>query len=92
MTAVGALELVGHIAQGQTVLVTAAAGGTGHIALQWAKKYGARVAGTCGSQDKEKMLKDLGCDVVVNYRTQGGNSIELFWLDFRLEKRIEIPL
>ena len=37
MTAVGALELVGHIKQGQTVLVTAAAGGTGHVALQWAK-------------------------------------------------------
>ena len=58
MTAVGALELVGHIAQGQTVLVTAAAGGTGHIALQWAKKYGVRVAGTCGSEEKEQMLKD----------------------------------
>ena len=46
-------------------------GGTGHIALQWAKKYGCCVAGTCGSEEKGKMLKDLGCDVVVNYRTQG---------------------
>jgi len=75
MTAVGALELVGHIAKGQTVLVTAAAGGTGHIALQWAKKYGARVAGTCGSEEKEQMLKDLGCDVVVNYRTQDVEAV-----------------
>jgi hypothetical protein len=26
--------------------------------------------GTCGSEAKEKLLKELGCDVVINYKTQ----------------------
>jgi NADPH-dependent curcumin reductase CurA len=29
--------------------------------------FGCRVAGTCGSAEKEAMLRRLGCDVVVNY-------------------------
>jgi hypothetical protein len=70
MTAVGGLELVGRIKPSAKVLVTGAAGGTGHIAVQWAKLCGARVAGTCGSAVKAAMLESLGVDVVVNYRTQ----------------------
>lgn len=48
LTATGGLETAGSIQPGQTVLVTGAAGGTGHIAVQWAKLKGCRVAGTCG--------------------------------------------
>jgi NADPH:quinone reductase-like Zn-dependent oxidoreductase len=69
LTATGGLEIAGSIKQGQSVLITGAAGGTGHIAVQWAKKvYGCRVAGTCGTQAKADMLRELGCDVVANYR------------------------
>jgi len=77
MTAVGGLEIVGKIKPEQTVLVTGAAGGTGHIAVQWAKYRGCKVAGTCGSEDKKKMLLSLGCDVVVNYRTSKDLAGEL---------------
>ena len=71
MTAVGGLELVGRMRPGMAVLVTGAAGGTGHIAVQWAKRmHGARVAGTCGSDAKAALLRSLGADVAVNYRTQ----------------------
>ena len=71
LTAIGGLELEGHISAGMDVLVTGAAGGTGHVAVQWAKKiWGARVAGTCGSAEKASLLEGLGCDVTVNYRTQ----------------------
>ena len=40
----------------------------GHIAVQWAKLKGCRVAGTCGDASKAAMLKELGCDVVVRRR------------------------
>ena len=69
LTATGGLEIAGNIQRGQSILVTGAAGGTGHIAVQWAKHiFGCRVAGTCGDAAKAAMLKELGCDVVVNYR------------------------
>ncbi|KAI9000345.1 hypothetical protein DFJ74DRAFT_457256 [Hyaloraphidium curvatum] len=54
----------------QTVLVTAAAGGTGLFATQLAKLAGNRVVATCGSEDKRAMLKRWGVDVVVNYKTE----------------------
>lgn len=47
-----ALARVGEMRQGETVLVTAAAGGTGQFAVQLAKRAGNRVIGTCGSDDK----------------------------------------
>ena len=69
LTATGGLETAGSIQRGQNILVTGAAGGTGHIAVQWAKHmFGCRVAGTCGNAQKSELLKELGCDVVVNYR------------------------
>jgi len=83
LTAAGGLEIMGKIqnftaANPASVLVTGAAGGTGHIAVQWAKAmYGARVAGTCGSAAKADMLISLGADVVVNYRTSPNVEEEL---------------
>mmetsp|Transcript_52455 Transcript_52455/g.94238 ORF Transcript_52455/g.94238 Transcript_52455/m.94238 type:complete len:369 (-) Transcript_52455:85-1191(-) len=75
LTATGGLAIAGNIKKGQNVLVTGAAGGTGHIAVQWAKAMcGCRVAGTCGSPEKAAMLKDLGCDVVVNYKTDDAEA------------------
>ncbi|MBL0921205.1 MAG: NADP-dependent oxidoreductase [Phycisphaerales bacterium] len=53
----------------QTVLIHAAAGGVGHFAVQIAKAKGARVVATA-SERNHAFLKDLGADVVVDYRTQ----------------------
>jgi len=76
LTATGGLELEGRISHGQHVLVTGAAGGTGHIAVQWAKvKWCARVAGICGNRVKAQLLRELGCDVVINYREQDMASV-----------------
>ncbi|MFW5692515.1 MAG: zinc-binding dehydrogenase [Chloroflexota bacterium] len=70
LTASFGLELVGEMGSNETVLITAAAGGTGHIAVQLAKLAGNHVIGTCGSAVKAEFLKSLGCDRVVNYHEE----------------------
>lgn len=70
-TAACALDINGRLQQGEQVLVTGAAGGTGQFAVQWAKvKYNARVVGICGSVQKEQMLKEIGCDETINYKAE----------------------
>ena len=54
----------------RTVLVTAAAGGTGQVAVQLAKLAGHHVVATCGGEKKARMLAGLGVDRVVNYKTE----------------------
>jgi NADPH2:quinone reductase len=50
---------------GETVLIHAAAGGSGSAALQLAKKLGARVIATVGSEEKRQLCEKLGADVVI---------------------------
>lgn len=54
---------------GETILVHAAAGGTGQILTQWAKAIGARVIGTAGSDEKCEIVRMNGADLAVNYKT-----------------------
>ena len=68
LTAAIGLDEVGQIKKSDRVLITAAAGGVGHIAVQWAKNRGCHVIGTCSSEEKAKFLRDLSCDNVINYR------------------------
>jgi NADPH-dependent curcumin reductase CurA len=75
VSALVALEQVGEMKSQEVVLVTAAAGGTGHIAVQLAKLAGNHVIGTCGSDAKAHLLKDLGCDRIINYRTENLNQV-----------------
>eukprot|EP00892_Ulva_mutabilis_P010540 jgi/Ulvmu1/7859/UM004_0090.1 len=56
--------------RGETALVTAAAGGTGLFAVQLLKQAGLHVIGTCGSESKAQLLRSLGADRVVNYKTE----------------------
>jgi len=50
-----------------TVLVQAAAGGTGALIVQMAKIKGATVIGTVGSAEKIAVATEAGCDFVINY-------------------------
>jgi len=52
---------------GDTILLHAAAGGVGLIAVQWLKALGARVIGTVGNQAKADLAKRFGCDETINY-------------------------
>ncbi|MFH9298941.1 NADP-dependent oxidoreductase [Streptomyces sp. NPDC017520] len=69
LTAWQALVERGHVQPGQKVLIHAGAGGLGSIAVQLAKALGAHVATTV-STTKVDLARDLGADVVVDYRTQ----------------------
>ncbi|WP_085991289.1 zinc-dependent alcohol dehydrogenase family protein [Oceanobacillus senegalensis] len=70
ITAWEALYNRGNIQSGQTVLVHAAAGGVGHVAIQLAKLAGAQVFTTASSEEKLSIGKQLGADEVINYREQ----------------------
>lgn len=75
VSALVALEKVGEMRSNEVVLVTAAAGGTGHIAVQLAKLAGNHVIGICGADAKVKLLQELGCDRIINYRKENLNTV-----------------
>lgn len=68
MTAWQALVDVAGVRSGQRVLVHAAAGGVGHLAVQIAAHHGAHVTGTA-SAAKHDVVRGLGAAEVVDYRT-----------------------
>lgn len=55
---------------GETLLVHGGSGGIGTMAIQLAKGLGCRVAVTSGSESKLAACRDLGADILINYRTQ----------------------
>ncbi|MFZ4285790.1 quinone oxidoreductase family protein [Variovorax sp. HJSM1_2] len=62
-----------------TVLVHAAAGGLGSLLTQWSKRFGCRVIGTVGSEEKAALARARGCDEVILYNqepfTEGVNRL-----------------
>ncbi|MDH6368861.1 NADPH:quinone reductase-like Zn-dependent oxidoreductase [Paenibacillus sp. PastF-3] len=69
MTAWQGLFDHGNLQSGQRVLITAAAGGVGSIAVQLAKWKGAYVIGTA-SEESISALQDLGIDEIINYKNE----------------------
>jgi NADPH:quinone reductase-like Zn-dependent oxidoreductase len=66
LTALQALIHHGQLKKGESVLINGSSGGVGHLAVQIAKAYGARVAGVCSAKNAE-FVKSLGADKVVAY-------------------------
>jgi NADPH-dependent curcumin reductase CurA len=82
LTAYFGVTDIGQPQEGDTILVSAAAGSVGHLAGQIAKIKGARVVGVCGSDAKGDLLvSELGFDAVVNYKDE----------DFRQELKSATP-
>ena len=69
LTAWQALITRGNLQSGQKVLIHAGSGGVGSIAIQLAKNVGAFVA-TTTSSDNVEMVRALGADVVIDYKSQ----------------------
>ncbi|MFD1309917.1 NADP-dependent oxidoreductase [Streptomyces sp. NPDC048448] len=67
LTAWQALVETADVRPGQRVLIHAAAGGVGHVAVQIAKARGAYVIGTA-SAGKHEFLRKLGADELIDYR------------------------
>ena len=68
MTAHQALFDAAELRAGQTVLIHAAAGGVGSMAVQLAKARGARVIGTASGAEHLDLIRKLGCDEAIDYK------------------------
>lgn len=69
LTAWQAMVTKGNLQKGQKILIHAGSGGVGTLAIQMAKHLGAEVATTTSAVNAE-MVKNLGADVVIDYKTQ----------------------
>jgi NADPH2:quinone reductase len=81
------LKTVGHLVPGETVVIHAAAGGVGTIAIQLAKMWGAKVIAVTSSSAKAELATSLGADFVIDaasedlagaiLATNGGKKVNL---------------
>ena len=60
------LKTMAHVQPGETVVIQAAAGGVGTVAIQLAKMWGAKVIAVTSSDAKNELAKSLGADAVVD--------------------------
>jgi NADPH:quinone reductase-like Zn-dependent oxidoreductase len=74
LTALQALVERANVQPGQKVLIQAGSGGVGTYAIQLAKHLGATVATTTGTSNVD-WVRDLGADVVIDYRTQDFETV-----------------
>ena len=76
-----ALRERANLKAGQTILLHAAAGGTGHIALQMAHHMGARIAVTVGDEKKAGLAHALGAEKIILYKEQDFVHETMKWTD-----------
>ena len=81
VSALLALEQAGQLRDGETVAVSAAAGGLGHLIVQLAKLRGCRVVAVCGGPEKVDFVRGLGADRVIDYRSE--SVAEILAAEFR---------
>jgi NADPH:quinone reductase len=89
MTAHQALFSDGDL-KNKSVLVTGGAGAVGHYAIQMAKWGGARVAATVSSEEKAKLAREAGADLVINYKSEDVAKKVLEFSPGGVERVIEV--
>ena len=70
LTAMALVQRCARIEPGETIVVEAAAGGTGTLAVQLAKRAGAKVIGLASSEEKRALVERLGADATVDSRAE----------------------
>ena len=83
LTAWEALIERANLQAGQSILIHAAAGGVGHIALQLAHHLGARIAVTVSDEKKAGLAHGLGAEKIIYYRDQNVVQEILSWTEGR---------
>ena len=68
LTAHALVHRCAHLAEGETVVIEAAAGGTGSLAVQLAKRAGAKVIALASSDEKRSLAERLGADATADSR------------------------
>ncbi|KAI1982491.1 NADPH:quinone reductase [Ophidiomyces ophidiicola] len=69
------------VQKGDWILLHAAAGGAGYLMTQMLKMAGAKVIGTAGGPEKVELVKSLGADAVIDYKSAEGQN----WLEKVME-------
>jgi NADPH2:quinone reductase len=64
------LAMTAHLSEGQLLLMHGGASGIGTHAIQVARALGARVAVTAGSPEKLDFCRELGAEILINYRDE----------------------
>ncbi len=70
VSALLALEHIGQVKDGETVAISAAAGGLGHLMVQLALLRGCHVVALCGGPAKGDFVRSLGAQRVIDYKTE----------------------
>ncbi len=70
LTAMALVRRCARIEAGETLVVEAAAGGTGTLAVQLGKRAGAKVIGLASSEEKRALVEQLGADATVDSRSE----------------------
>jgi len=71
-----ALKYTAELKEKETVVISAAAGGLGHILVQLCKMKKCHVVAICGGDRKKKMLQSLNCcDRIIDYKSESINDI-----------------
>jgi len=71
VSALLALEKLAELRSGETVVISAAAGGLGHILAQLCKMRGCKVIAICGGPHKKHLLASLTCcDQIIDYKNE----------------------
>ncbi len=79
---------VGEAKAGETVAISAAAGGLGHFVVQLAKNRGCKVVAVCGGARKGAFLRSLGADRVIDYKSE--DVAEVLSAEFRDQLNVAI--
>jgi NADPH:quinone reductase len=87
LTAHALLHHCAHVEEGETVVIEAAGGGTGSLAVQLAKRAGAKVIALASSEEKRSLAERLGADATADSRaddlkeaileTNGGERVDV---------------